>query len=195
MRKWEVVFEGALNANITMKILIHLCCANCGCYPISKLRKENVDIHAFYYNPNVHPYQEYNKRLMAVRKFADAWEFHIIYRDEYPLEAFLQNVVYRESNRCIYCYHCRLETTARVAKKGKFDAFTTSMLYSKRQKHEQIKGIGESLGKKFGIPFYYEDFRSGYQEGIQMSKELNLYRQQYCGCIYSERDRYLTKMG
>ncbi len=176
-----------------MKILIHLCCANCGCYPISKLRKENVEIHAFYYNPNVHPYQEYSKRMEAVQRFADVWRLQIIYRDEYPLETFLQNLVFRESNRCIYCYYCRLEATAKVAKRGKFDAFTTSMLYSKRQSHQQIKEIGENLGKKIGISFYYEDFRCGYQEGIVLSRELNLYRQQYCGCIYSERDRYLPK--
>jgi predicted adenine nucleotide alpha hydrolase (AANH) superfamily ATPase len=151
---------------------------------------QNNDIYAFYYNPNVHPYQEYLRRMDAMKNLANAWDLKVIYRDEYPLETFFQNVVFRESERCRFCYHMRLEATVRVAKKGKFDSFTTSLLYSKRQDHDQIREIGETLGRKFGVPFYYEDFRRGYREGIEISKGLNLYRQQYCGCIYSERDRY-----
>jgi len=77
-----------------------------------------------------------------------------------------------------------------MAKKGKFDFFSTTLLYSKFQNHELIKTFGESIGKSVGIPFYYEDFRTGWKEGIETSKQLGMYRQQYCGCIYSEKERY-----
>jgi predicted adenine nucleotide alpha hydrolase (AANH) superfamily ATPase len=99
-------------------------------------------------------------------------------------------VVFREAERCRFCYHLRLFAAARAAKEGKFDAFTSSLLYSKYQKHELIREIGEQAALEAGLPFYYEDFRQGWQAGQARSKELGLYRQQYCGCIYSERERY-----
>lgn len=77
-----------------------------------------------------------------------------------------------------------------MAKRGKFDAFSTTLLYSKFQNHELITTTGEAIAKSTGIPFYYRDFRPGWKEGIKASKDLNLYRQQYCGCIYSEKERY-----
>jgi predicted adenine nucleotide alpha hydrolase (AANH) superfamily ATPase len=86
-----------------------------------------------------------------------------------------------------------LEATARAAKKGRFDSFTTTLLHSKHQNHEMIREMGESLGQRYGIRFIYEDFRLGWKEGIEVSKKLGLYRQQYCGCIYSEKERYLGK--
>ena len=92
------------------------------------------------------------------------------------------------------CYYDRLKYTAIVAKKGNFDYFTTTLLYSKFQKHEMIKEIGESLAKEYGVNFYYEDFRQYWQEGIELSKARKMYRQQYCGCIYSEKERYLGNL-
>lgn len=147
----------------------------------------------FFYNPNIHPFQEYRRRLEAVESFFRDRGIRLIVRDEYDLEGFLRAVVFREENRCAYCYHRRLEATARMARRGKFDAFTTTLLQSKHQNHGMIKEIGEALGKKLGIPFYYEDFRSGWKEGIEISKEMGLYRQHYCGCIYSEKERYTGK--
>ena len=128
---------------------------------------------------------EYKVRDEAVPK--------LIYRDEYRLEEFLQNVVFRETERCRYCYYSRLKSAIQVAKKGKFDFFSTTLLYSKFQKHESIKEIAEGLAKDYGVSFYYHDFRKGWGEGIRMSKDFGLYRQQYCGCIYSEKERYLKK--
>jgi predicted adenine nucleotide alpha hydrolase (AANH) superfamily ATPase len=117
----------------------------------------------------------------------------MIYQADYEIETFLQNVAFREADRCVYCYHDRLTTTAQFAKKGKFDAYTTTLLYSKFQKHAQIRAIGEAVGKKIGVPFFYKDFRDGWKEGIDESKRLEMYRQQYCGCIFSEKDRYYRK--
>ena len=150
---------------------------------MKELRKRGMEVFGFFYNPNIHPYQEYKKRLEAVNDFSILSNLKIIYRDEYRLEEFLQNVVFREKERCIYCYHTRLKATAQVARKGKFDFFTTTLLYSKSQKHQLVKEIGDGLAKESGVKFLYEDFRKGWKDGIEISHEMGFYRQQNCGCI------------
>ncbi len=176
-----------------MKILIHICCAPCFWAPYFHLKEEGFDIHGFWFNPNIHPYQEYLKRLETLQEFTAKEDIRMIYKDEYNLDDFLRKTAFRENERCRSCYYDRLKYAAIVAKKGNFDLFTTTLLYSKFQKHDLIKEIGESLGKEYGIKFFYRDFRQYWKEGIKLSKELGMYRQQYCGCIYSERDRYLGK--
>ncbi|MFH1673757.1 MAG: epoxyqueuosine reductase QueH [Pseudomonadota bacterium] len=179
-----------------MKVLLHICCAPCTIYSLKTLRSESFDVVGFFYNHNIHPYQEYLRRLDTLKTYADQVKLKIIYQDEYDLETFLQNVAFRENDRCRYCYHSRLKYAAIVARRGKFDFFTTTLLYSKFQKHDLIRSIGEGLGKEYGVPFLYRDFREGWKEGIETSKQLNMYRQQYCGCIYSEKERYCkTNLG
>ena len=102
-------------------------------------------------------------------------------------------MAFREHQRCLYCYARRLEATARLAKKSRFDAFTTTLLYSKRQKHDLVCDLAQEVSKRHGIPFYYEDFREGWKLGQEQARRQGLYRQQYCGCIYSEKERYLKK--
>ena len=176
-----------------MKILLHTCCGPCTIYPLEKLRKDNHEVHGYFYNPNIHPYTEWQQRKETLLSYAEKNSFKMIVNDNYELENFLRNVVHREQMRCQHCYAMRLRQTARVAKKGKFDAFSTTLLVSPFQNHELIAQIGQNLGAELGIAFYYEDFRVGYQEGTAISRTLNMYRQQYCGCIYSERDRYAVK--
>ena len=173
-----------------MKLLVHICCAPCFIAPYFHLKEKGHEIHGFWYNHNIHPYTEYKKRLEALQDFADKESFPLIVKNEYELEKFLQKSAFREQERCRSCYYERLKYTVLIAKNGNFDAYTTTLLYSKSQKHELIKEIGESLAKEYGIKFYYEDFREYWKEGIALSKENQMYRQQYCGCIYSERDRY-----
>ena len=144
----------------------------------------------FFYRHNIHPYTECLKRQEALQAYTRQIDLRVIYQEGYEMEGFIQNVVYREKDRCNYCYHDRLRTTALLAKRGKFDYFSTTLLYSKFQKHEMIKSIGESVGQDTGVPFFYEDFRSGWKEGVKTSKDLEMYRQHYCGCIYSEKERY-----
>jgi hypothetical protein len=115
----------------------------------------------------------------------------MVMHDEYLLEDFLAAVAAEPSQRCRYCYVSRLEAAAREAAARGFDAYTSSLLYSRYQNHDLIRSEGERLGERYGVRFHYEDFRSGWQEGIRRAKELGLYRQQYCGCIYSEKERYL----
>jgi predicted adenine nucleotide alpha hydrolase (AANH) superfamily ATPase len=148
----------------------------------------------FFFNPNINPYQEYRKRLESLRQYSEEVGLKVIYRDEYLLEEFLRNVSQRPEERCAYCYSVRLEAAAQESKKGGFDQFSTTLLQSTHQNHHLIRETGERMAQEIGIPFYYEDFRKGWRKGVEISKAMGLYRQQYCGCIYSEKDRYLQKV-
>ena len=173
-----------------MNVLLHVCCANCAIYPVRLLRESGNLVTGYFFNHNIHPYQEYRRRLEAVEQYAAASELQVIYKDEYLLEDFLSQVASEPTNRCAYCYQSRLKQAAEYAAKSGYDAFTTSLLYSRYQNHEMIRKMGEELGLHYGIEFLYEDYRVGWQDGIKASKAMGLYRQQYCGCIYSEKDRY-----
>lgn len=173
-----------------MKILIHTCCAPCTIYPLTALRNEGLDVRGFFFRNNIHPYTECLKRQETLESYSESMGFDVIYQQGYDLEGFLRNVAFREADRCTYCYHERLQSTALIAKRGKFDYFTSTLLYSKHQKHDLIKSIGESIGGSVGVPFFYRDFRKGWKEGIEASKRIGMYRQQYCGCIYSEKERF-----
>jgi predicted adenine nucleotide alpha hydrolase (AANH) superfamily ATPase len=172
------------------KILLHVCCAPCAIYPLKTLRLDGFEVMGYFYNRNIHPYQECLKRMDTLKTYAEQEGLRVIYQEGYEMEAFLQSMVFREHDRCRICYHDRLKSAAVIAKKGAFDYFTTTLLQSKFQKHDLIKSIGESLGQAYGIPFLYRDFREGWKEGIETSKRLGMYRQQYCGCIYSEKERF-----
>ena len=179
------------------KILIHICCAPCACYPCKRLKEENFEVVGFWYNPNIQPYQEYRRRLMATGYFARVTSLELITDYEYPLQDFLRGILEKDAKekvRCTFCYELRMERTAKAARENGFDYFTTTLLYSKFQQHDLIKEIGEKLGKKYGLNFYSEDFRDGWKEGILISKKMGLYRQQYCGCIFSEKERYKLQM-
>lgn len=173
-----------------MKLLLHICCANCAIYPVTLLRTRGVEISGYFFNHNIHPYREFQQRLDAVHQFAEEAELPVVMDERYALDEFLMNVASAPGERCGYCYRSRMEATARYAQQSGFEAFSTSLLYSRYQQHDLIRAIGEDLGGRFGLSFYYDDFRLGWQAGITASKAMGLYRQQYCGCIYSERDRY-----
>lgn len=177
-----------------MKLLMHICCGPCATYPTRVLQQEkDIELYGLFFNPNIQPYTEYKKRMETAQQFAEAVDLKLITIDEYNLVEFLRNTVFRESMRCRMCYAMRLERAASVAKKGGFDAFTTTMLVSPYQKHDWVKVVGEEASQKYGVPFLYRDFREGYKEGVEISKAMGLYRQQYCGCIYSEMERYIPK--
>jgi predicted adenine nucleotide alpha hydrolase (AANH) superfamily ATPase len=173
-----------------MKVLLHVCCANCAIYPIKNMRQEGLEVMGFFYRHNIHPYTECLKRQQALETYAEQINLKVIYQEGYDLEGFIQNVAFRESERCNYCYHDRLRSTALLARRGKFDYFSSTLLYSKHQKHELVRSMGESIGKSVGVPFLYRDYREGWKEGIECSKQIGLYRQQYCGCLYSEKERF-----
>jgi predicted adenine nucleotide alpha hydrolase (AANH) superfamily ATPase len=173
-----------------MKILMHACCAPCSIYPLRSLRDEGMMVMGYFYRHNIHPYTECLRRQETLETFAGQQQFKLIIQEGYDLEGFLRNVVYRETDRCRHCYFDRLRSAALVARKGKFDAFTSTLLYSKFQKHALIRDIGQAVSQETGVPFYYRDFRTGWKEGVTVSKRAGMYRQPYCGCIYSEKERY-----
>jgi len=176
-----------------MKVLLHICCGPCALYPLSVLRGEGVAVTGWFYNHNIHPYQEYQRRRDAARQMADQEGLELVVRDEYRLEEFLASVAAAPEERCAYCYTSRLDAAAAAAREGGFDAFSSSLFYSRYQNHELMRQQAEAAALRHGVSFLYRDFRPGWQEGIKRSKELGLYRQQYCGCIYSEQERYQPK--
>lgn len=176
-----------------MRILLHSCCGPCSIYPIKSLKEKENEVYTFFFNPNIHPYQEYLQRFETFCKYTEENYIKSIIDDNYELEDWLRQMSHRESQRCQICYAQRLRKTAQIAQKGNFDLFSTTLLVSPFQKHDLIKSLGEAIGEEIGIPFYYEDFRPGFKENVQTSKELGMYRQQYCGCIYSEKDRYAPR--
>ncbi|MBN2706021.1 MAG: epoxyqueuosine reductase QueH [Deltaproteobacteria bacterium] len=175
-----------------MKILLHCCCGPCAIYPTAQLRRQGHQLRAFFYN-HIHPHTEWEKRRATLADWAAAENLPLIVDERYPLLEFLRNAAFRETRRCLFCYHDRLEKTARIAHKSGYDAYTTTLLYSKFQQHDKIAELGREIGHRYGVEFYYEDFRAGWRAGIEISKARGMYRQQYCGCIYSEGERYLGK--
>ncbi len=176
-----------------MRVLLHICCGPCALYPLSVLREEGLEVSAFFFNHNIHPYQEFVKRRDAARQMAEQEGLPLQVSDSYLLDEFLANVAAAPDKRCGYCYASRLDAVAAAAHAGGFDTFTSSLFYSRYQDHELMRSKALEAAARHGVPFLYRDFRVGWQEGIRRSKELGLYRQQYCGCIYSERDRYLPR--
>jgi predicted adenine nucleotide alpha hydrolase (AANH) superfamily ATPase len=173
-----------------MKILLHICCGPCTIYPLRILREIGHDLTGYYFNPNIHPYLEYRRREETLAAYAGEKGLSVIRAEDYGMETFFRMVAGRESERCRLCYTIRLQETARKAKEGGFDGFTTTLLYSRFQKHDLIREVGDRLGRENNIPFLYVDFREGWEEGVRFSRELGMYRQPYCGCIYSEKERF-----
>ncbi len=177
-----------------MKLLLHVCCAPCSTYTVTKLREQGIDVSGYFYNPNIHPYREFKKRLDTMKEFAAKIDFDLQTEADYGLTEYLRKVVFNEKQRCSICYDMRLEKTAEQAAKTGADAFSSTLLYSRYQKHENIIATCNKMAEKYGVEFYYDDFRQGWQEGIDKAIEMDLYRQPYCGCIYSEQERYDNRL-
>jgi len=171
-------------------VLIHACCGPCSTYAVKSLCTQGLEVTAYWYNPNVHPFREHQRRLEAMETLAEAIHLPLIIESGYEIVRYFRSVVGRESTRCPECYRMRLSRTADTAHGMGFDAFTTTLLISPYQDHDLIRRIGEELAEERGLRFHYEDFRPGFRQGHTMSRELGLYHQGYCGCVYSEWERY-----
>jgi len=172
------------------KLLIHSCCAHCAAYTVKYWREQGYEVSAFWYNPNIHPYTEHQHRLEAMQSLAKTMSLPIIVAEGYDIIDYFRGVVGHEPERCRHCFRLRLSRTAETAKDMGFDAFTTTLLISPQQKHELIKEAGEELARETGVEFLYADLRKRYSDSRHITKPMELYRQQYCGCIYSEWERY-----
>ena len=176
-----------------MNLLLHMCCGPCSCYPVKKLREDGIEPRGYFFNPNIHPYKEWDMRLKTAKEFAEKVDMKIITDENYMLRDFLKKALMAESvenGRCRMCYTWRLEQAAKFAAENGFDSFTSTLFYSIYQQHDLMKETAEFFAEKYGVSFYYEDFRTGWQEGTDISIDLGLYRQPYCGCIFSEEERY-----
>lgn len=173
-----------------MRMLLHMCCGPCAAFPVKALQSRDWELVGYFYNPNIHPYKEFARRLETSREFAAKTGLELVVEPAYELEEFLRRALGATEGRCRECYDLRLRRAAAYAREQGFDCFSTTLLVSPYQQHELVRQIGEQAAQDAGIPFHYEDFRPGWPEGVAISKELELYRQPYCGCIFSEKDRY-----
>jgi len=176
-----------------MRVLMHICCGPCLIYPLKVLRGEGITVDGYFYNPNIHPYTEFKKRMECMEEYAFKEGLRVVSEAGYDIEEFFRNVVWKEQERCASCYEMRIRKTAQMAKDVGYDAFTTTLLYSKYQKHALIVQVANVIAAEIGIPFLYRDFREGWKEGQDTSREIGMYRQKYCGCVYSEKERYAGK--
>ncbi len=173
------------------RLLLHSCCAPCLIAPYQQLKADGVSVSVLWYNPNIHPVTEYRLRLQALKDFAATEGFPLILKDVYGLRDFVRAVAGDTDSRCEHCYRVRLEMAAKTAAEQGFEAFSSTLFFSKYQNHELMLQIARELAEKYGTRFFYRDWRELWEEGKRLSLEAGMYRQKYCGCVFSEEERYL----
>ena len=179
-------------------LMLHICCGPCAIYPVEALRDEGWEIKGLFYNPNIHPFLEFERRVEALREISQVMGFEVRFHPQgYGLEEWLKNVWLRAKEppqRCHLCYEIRLRETARIAREQRLKYFSTTLLYSIYQHHDYIKDLGKEIGRAFGLEFYYLDFRKGWKRGKDEARQIGIYTQPYCGCILSEKERYIKRI-
>ncbi len=169
-----------------MSMLLHCCCGPCSMYPIKSLLEENVQLSMYWYNPNIHPEFEWIRRLENLQKVSDYYGLELITQEGF-MQDYWESKKYLDEyvSRCKMCYDVRLDMVAKYASENGFDSFTTTLLVSPYQQHDVITSVANEKADKYGVRFDYYDFRPGFREGQNMAREIGLYRQKYCGCIFS----------
>lgn len=175
------------------RLLLHVCCGPCSTYSIRRLREQGFELSGFWYNPNIHPLAEHERRRECVRQYAEEVRLPMVWWEGYEMPDFMRAVAGHEAfrERCGVCYLLRLERTAQVAQRQSFDAFTTTLLISPYQQQSLIRSLGNSLADRYGVEFYFENLRKGWRERGNLAHQHGLYQQRYCGCSYSEREASL----
>jgi predicted adenine nucleotide alpha hydrolase (AANH) superfamily ATPase len=174
-----------------MNTLLHICCAPCANQCIEVLRTDGFQVTGYWYNPNIHPFTEYRARRNCLRDYAVTIDLPLIEQDEYALRPFIREVAEDIGNRCVKCYEMRLFEAARTAREKGFDSFTSSLFISPYQNHELMRETAERAAWEYGVEFLYRDFRPWFKAGQEKARELEFYMQKYCGCVFSEQERYL----
>ncbi|MBO4928652.1 MAG: epoxyqueuosine reductase QueH [Clostridiales bacterium] len=178
------------------KILLHACCAPCAEYPVFDLISRDMKPDVLYYNPNIHPRFEFDRRREQVVRLGELFDLSCFFVDDFRMDAWLSRE-WEDSytSRCDMCYAIRMDFSARYAKEHGYDAFSTSLLVSPYQQHDKIREMASSCAERYGVRFLYMDWRPNFREGQNMAREHGLYRQKYCGCIYSLDDsKYKEKI-
>lgn len=173
-----------------MKLLLHICCAPCANRPLAALREEGIEVTGYWYNPNIHPFTEYRSRRDTVRQFARDTDLPLCERDEYGLRPFIRAASADLEHRCVKCYEMRLFAVAQYAAENGFDAFTSSLFISPYQNFELMQDVARRAAAQYGVQFLERDFRPLFREGQSFARSHNFYMQKYCGCIFSEQERY-----
>ena len=167
------------------RIFLHICCGPCAEWPVEFLYSKNIDIQAYFYNPNIHPEIENKRRSKNAQKLMEIKNIPLIIDEDYLEEKWKTGTWEDEKSRCRMCYQIRMMKAAQAAKENGFTSFTTSLLVSPYQNFDAIVEAGFVAGRKEDIQFLPFDFRDGYRKGQEMAKNDGLYRQKYCGCIFS----------
>ena len=175
------------------RLLLHTCCAPCAIACVQSLAEENYDVTSFWLNPNIHPFTEHRSRRDTLISYAQSIGLPLVTQGEYGLRPFLQAIGQRFDARCGHCYALRMNATAQYAAANGFAAFSTTLLISPYQNHELLVQTAEAAAAEAGVSFLYRDFRPLFRQGQAQARALGLYMQKYCGCIFSEEDRYLPK--
>jgi len=176
-------------------VLLHVCCGPCAVYPHRALTAEGLRPTGFFFNPNVQPSREHRRRLETLDAYAGRSGLPLVvpggYRPEVHLAATIEKA-WDRPRRCRACYELRFTETAREAVAQGYQAFTSTLLVSPYQLHDEVRSAGELAAATTGgkVSFLYRDFRPGWPEGVAASREMGLYRQPYCGCLWSETERY-----
>ena len=174
-----------------MKVLLHICCAPCANRPLALLQEQGHEVTGFWYNPNIHPFTEYRSRRNTVREYLEEIGVKLIEQNDYALRPFVRAVAEDIAHRCVKCYEMRLFETAKTAKEQGFDAFTSSLFISPYQNHSLMMEVAHRAAEEYGVQFLYEDFRPLFHAGQDFAREHGFYMQKYCGCVFSEEERYL----
>lgn len=179
------------------KLLLHTCCAPCVTIPMERLESD-YEISCFFYNPNIHPKEEYIHRLKELQNLAKQLNFKIVIH-QYDADRWLELINGLEDEpeggeRCAICFRIRLQETAKYAKKQGFDVFTTTLTISPHKNAILINQLGSELDEQYNIKFLAANFKKkdGYKRSIELSNKYNLYRQNYCGCIFSRRNKIVN---
>ncbi len=176
------------------KILLHICCAPCAIFPANLLRQQGFQVKGLFFNPNIHPLSEYNRRLQAVYDYAKSVSLEFE-NNLYDPKVFFHAIYQKEDApvRCHICWQLRLKQTALKAKENSFEYFSSTLLGSPYQDTSILEQIGRQLTEETGVEFLALDFKSGFRQAHQEAKKAGMYCQKYCGCIYSELERFKTK--
>lgn len=202
-KELDRLLEGTEKEGRTPRLFLHSCCAPCSSYVLEYLSRY-FEITVFFYNPNISPEEEYEKRVEEIRRMIGEMEFahpvELVER-EYDPQVFFQMAKGMEhipegGERCFGCYRLRMEEAARLAKEGNYDYFTTTLSISPLKNAQKINEIGEELAEIYQVSHLPSDFKkkNGYKRSIELSGEYGLYRQDYCGCVFSKREREENKM-
>jgi predicted adenine nucleotide alpha hydrolase (AANH) superfamily ATPase len=173
-----------------MRLLLHVCCGPCAAGAMPFWQPRVREIVGFFFNPNIHPLLEYRRRLTGARELGAALDVKMAVDEVYDPQSWFSAVATGEPGRCGRCISLRLDRAAREALEQGCDCFSTTLTISPWQDHEAIRESGSAAARTHGVEFLYEDLRPHYRESRRRTKELGIYRQQYCGCLISEWERY-----